>query len=224
MLCGNSLQVLKSETRKCKDALKVTKTKSCVLEGTPPPSLLRCLSSTPRKRTLCQMAQCPFMLLSLLYSRHETALLLLADEDNEQLWWSSNILMPPQIFEWFVIGGNDLGQPQNHCSLHLDGSSHTGPRFSPSQSVQPSQCLQKLGLLEPPLAKMWHVYQRHSLHTVTCRHINTDAHANTNTNTHCLCVSLSGQIRKTWHYLFAVPEYQCMPTHTSTFLSMCEHT
>lgn len=223
MLCGNSLQALKSETRKCKDALKVTKSKSCVLEGTPPSSW----DVSPRhqeKEPFAKWQSALFMLLSLLYSRHETAFLLLADEDNEQLWWSSNILMPPQIFEWFVIGGNDLGQPQNHCSLHLDGSSHTGPRFSPSQSVQPSQCLQKLGLLEPPLAKMWHVYQRHSLHTVTRRHINTDAHANTNTNTHCLCVSLSGQIRKTWHYLFGVPVYQCMPTHTSTFLSMCEHT
>lgn len=32
------------------------------------------------------MARCPFMLLSVLCLRHEDALLLLTDEDEEQLW------------------------------------------------------------------------------------------------------------------------------------------
>ncbi len=158
------------------------------------------------------MAQCPFMLLSVLYLRHEAAFLLLADEDEEQLWWGSNILMAPQIFEWFVIGGNDLGQPQNHCSLHLDGSSHTGPHFPPSQSVQHSQCLQKP-------APAWIT----TCQDVACLSVSLSAHSNTQTHKHrCTCKHkhtlsmclIEWPDKKTWHYLFGLSV--CLHTHTHT--------
>lgn len=60
-----------------------------------------------------------------------------------------------------------------------------------------------------------------ALHTVTRRHINTDAHANTNTNTHFLCVSLSGQIRK-HDIIFLV----CLCTNACplTRARLCPHT
>lgn len=88
---------------------------------------------------------------------------------------------------------------QVHISLHLN--------LCGAPSVYRSR-----RLLESPLAKMWHVYQRLSLHTATCRRINTDAHANT--NTHCLCVSLSSQIRKHDIIFSGSSVYLCTHTHT----------
>lgn len=74
--------------------------------------------------------------------------------------------------------------------------------------------------LESPLAKMWHVYQCLFLHTVTHRHINTDAHANTNTQ--CLCVSLSSQIRE-HDIIFLVCLCTCahVLSYTNTHTCMC---
>lgn len=175
MLCGNSLQALKSETRKCKDALKVTKSKSCVLEGTPPSSW----DVSPRhqeKEPFAKWHSALFMLLSLLYSRHETAFLLLADEDNEQLWWSSNILMPPQIFEWFVIGGNDLGQPQNppsgwkqsHRSSFLSISICAAlSMFTEAGPAWTTTC-QDVACLSASLSA--HSYTQTHKHRCTCKH------------------------------------------------------
>lgn len=181
---------------------------------------MRWLSSPLRRETLCQMAQCPFMLLSVLYLRHEAALLLLVDEDESQLWLGCNILMAPQIFEWHVIGVNDQGQPQNYCSLRLDGSSHTGPHFPPSQSVPHSQCLQK------PAAAWITTCQ-----DAACLSASLSAHSNTQPHKHrCTCKHkhtlsmclIEWPDKKTWHYLLGVSVYLCVHIHTHAFLLVCE--
>lgn len=193
--------------------------RSYIWRETPPPGLVRWLSSPLTRERLCQMAQCPFMSLSVLYLRHEAALLLLADEEESQRWWGSNILMAPQIFEWFVLGAKDLGQPQNHCSLRLGGSSHTGPHFPPSQSVQHSQCLQKP-------APAWIT----TCQDAACLSVSFSAHSNAQPHKHrCTCKHkhtlsmclIEWPDKKTWHYLFGVSVHPCTHTHTQVCLSVC---
>lgn len=145
-------------------------------------------------------------------------LLLLADEEESQLWWGSNIQMAPKIFGWFVLGANDLGQPQNHRSLRLDGSSHTGPHFPPSQSVQHSQCLQK------PVPSWITTCQ-----DAACLSVSLSAHSNAQPHKHrCTCKHrrtlsmclIEWPDKKTWHYLFGVSVDPCIHIHKHAFLSV----
>lgn len=106
----------------------------------------------------CQMAQCPFMLLLRTLSASWSRVLLFADEDWEQLWWGSDIVMAAQIFVCLSSRGNKLGKRQIHCSLHLDKSSHTAPHLPPSQSAA-LPVFTEAGPSESPFAKMCHVYQ-----------------------------------------------------------------
>lgn len=192
--------------------LKFHKNKELYLGGKPPPSLMRWLSSPLRGGALCQMAQCPFMLLSVLYLHHEAVFAAVS-------WWRRGAAA---VRQQYFNGSTDLWMVRHRgettwanpktivASIWMEAvtqvliSLHLNLCSTPSvyRSRRP---------LESPLAKMWHVYQRLSPHTVTRRHINTDAHANT--NTHCLCVSLSGQIRK-HDIIFLVCLCTCARAHT----------
>lgn len=159
------------------------------------------------------MAQCPFMLLSVLYLHHEAHIAAVSS------WRRGAAVVRQQYFNgstdlWMVChrGENDLGQPQNHCSLHLDGSSHTGPHFPPSQSVQHSQCLQK-----PAPAWITTCQDVACLSVSLSAHSNTPAHKHRRTckhqHTSSMCL-VEWPDKKTWHYLFSVSVYLCMRIHT----------
>lgn len=124
------------------------------------------------------MAQCPFMLLSVLNLRHVATL---TDEDKEQQQWGSNNLTDPWTpHHWIQKAG---AKPET-----IVGSIwvKTGPSF-PSVSICAT-----LSVFTEAGARL----NRHSPRCVyqgLCVHGNMLVH---NANAQCPCVSSSGQIRK----------------------------
>lgn len=163
------------------------------------------------------MAQCPFMLLSVLYLHHEAHIAAVSS------WRRWAAVVRQQYFNgstdlWMVChrGKTTWANPKTIvASIWMEAVTQVLISLRLNLCSTPSVYRSRRPL-ESPLAKMWHVYQCLSAHTVTRRHINTDAHANTNTR--CLCVSLSGQIRK-HDIIFLVCLCTCACTYTHVHAS-----
>lgn len=165
------------------------------------------------------MAQCPFMLLSVLYLHHEAHVAAVS------LWRRRAAVVRQRYFNgftdlWMVChrGKTTWANPRTIvASIWMEAVTQVLISLHLNLCSTPS-VYRSLRPLESALAKMWHVYQCLSAYTVTRRHINTDAHANTNTR--CLCVSLSGQIRK-HDIIFLVSVWPCMHVHSMHSVCVC---
>lgn len=115
------------------DTLNFTKMRSCVLEGNP--RRVSWDDASSKTRNTLPNGTLPFYVTFCASSASWS-------HDAVVSWWRwEAAAVRQQYFQrlrrslnGLSSGGNDLGQPQNHCSLHLDGNSHTGPHF-PSISI-----------------------------------------------------------------------------------------